>query len=102
MIRRPPRSTLFPYTTLFRSERCLDGSSTALKRATIDRISIADIDIKKRCVGATSSGVADHDHRVSDRHDRWRRRGDLKSTRPNTSHYLISYAGFGWEKEKRR
>src|SRR5258708_37571489 len=77
MIRRPPRSTLFPYTTLFRS--------------LPDRILIG-----KSCCGETL--VDDRDFR--------RRRGhqpasrDRKSTRLNSSHQIISYAVFCLKKKK--
>src|SRR5258707_13888731 len=72
MIRRPPRSTLFPYTTLFRSAH-------ALLRAVSRLIS-------------TSSRV----HSAGRRHS-WR---DRKSTRLNSSHANISYAVFCLKKNK--
>src|SRR5256886_8002767 len=80
MIRRPPRSTLFPYTTLFRSRAGVtvhalgysQGASTvsrwaALGKAKIDRLTL------------------------------W---GDRKSTRLNSSHSQISYAVFCLKKKK--
>src|SRR3712207_8850727 len=79
MIRRPPRSTLFPYTTLFRSRRRLQG-----------RLDDAGIDGGRACVrvdaaylGEVSAGVEDdaRPHGV-----------DRKSTRLNSSHANISYA----------
>src|SRR2546422_6988035 len=48
MIRRPPRSTLFPYTTLFRSLRC--RSAAARRAATLLRTT------SRRCISSTSSG----------------------------------------------
>src|SRR2546430_9430181 len=78
MIRRPPRSTLFPYTTLFRS-RCLrfeglhaggDGGGAQLTE-----------DVRAR--------------------PRGRRRTDRKSTRLNSSHSQISYAVFCLKKKKK-
>src|SRR3712207_8316106 len=77
MIRRPPRSTLFPYTTLFRSARGLAALSavelrfrTAGRRRTIERGSSAALGAVAPC-------------------DR-----DRKSTRLNSSHANISYAVF--------
>src|SRR2546427_1164333 len=81
MIRRPPRSTLFPYTTLFRSlsarrilakagyrvEMLISGLKSAEKSAALDRI----------------------------------RSGDRKSTRLNSSHSQISYAVFCLKKKKK-
>src|SRR3712207_7797944 len=93
MIRRPPRSTLFPYTTLFRSEVDEPGEPLEQRDVREDR---------HRLLGA--------DHR--DRHDRHARaeRGlheaaaaepaDRKSTRLNSSHANISYAVFCLKKKK--
>src|SRR5256885_5107980 len=80
MIRRPPRSTLFPYTTLFRS--VVEGD--AIRR---------------------SAGEEERRHRCR-RRDRRRgsgrrgRREDRKSTRLNSSHLVISYAVFCLKKKK--
>src|SRR5256885_12610544 len=65
MIRRPPRSTLFPYTTLFRSG--------AISRAAIG-------------IGRGQASVGLHGLGIF--------RGDRKSTRLNSSHLVISYAVF--------
>src|SRR5438034_4048145 len=73
MIRRPPRSTLFPYTTLFRSRSCGGPPREALH--------------KSREVGG--GGVA----RVT---------RDRKSTRLNSSHTVISYAVFCLKKKKKK
>src|SRR5438034_5403069 len=81
MIRRPPRSTLFPYTTLFRSQLpAYHGVAVALRRV-LDRR----------------------------RGRRWRRaighlgpRQDRKSTRLNSSHTVISYAVFCLKKKKKK
>src|SRR3712207_8087622 len=94
MIRRPPRSTLFPYTTLFRS-RDLVGvdapfavvaerprrQAGAAEAVLIPKISI-------RAVDGTHSGSAR-------RHQK-----DRKSTRLNSSHANISYAVFCLKKNK--
>src|SRR5260221_5356446 len=73
MIRRPPRSTLFPYTTLFRSLQLL------------------------RLAGADDSDILHVDFPYACPDDQHRRRGnprDRKSTRLNSSHTVISYAVF--------
>src|SRR2546422_6890830 len=80
MIRRPPRSTLFPYTTLFRSQvRLLDGSENLTAHA-LDQ-------------GLLRGGV--EPARVDHRRDR-------KSTRLNSSHGYISYAVFCLKKKIER
>src|SRR3712207_7675282 len=101
MIRRPPRSTLFPYTTLFRSEDCAEdaGRVEAGKAEPVDRAVHA-----AECDGVQ---VADHavalDGQVHGRSLRARGSGesavrsggaDRKSTRLNSSHANISYAVF--------
>src|SRR2546429_3312277 len=81
MIRRPPRSTLFPYTTLFRS---------VVQRA-FPRVDD----------GGGSEG-RENDSSRSSRVVRRRRRGvDRKSTRLNSSHGYISYAVFCLKKKKK-
>src|SRR2546430_3982796 len=81
MIRRPPRSTLFPYTTLFRSDNgnhlLLSGNHSAL--SYLDAI-------------GSKSGLAGPPAARSDR----------KSTRLNSSHSQISYAVFCLKKKKNR
>src|SRR2546426_1195739 len=71
MIRRPPRSTLFPYTTLFRS---IHIKKTAIRCNTLDQI----------------SGVFQQVPAL-----------DRKSTRLNSSHLVISYAVFCLKKKKK-
>src|SRR2546426_8178628 len=83
MIRRPPRSTLFPYTTLFRSLQALaaDPSRSPGPRAR-------------------SGGSAPHnDIRRSCPSPHPRARQDRKSTRLNSSHLVISYAVFCLKKK---
>src|SRR5256885_7900124 len=78
MIRRPPRSTLFPYTTLFRSLgvlRALPGHAAAQAPAA-------------RGHAAARGGLGRGAHR------------DRKSTRLNSSHLVISYAVFCLKKKK--
>src|SRR5256886_4326519 len=86
MIRRPPRSTLFPYTTLFRS---LDEPSIGLHPRDTKRL----IDILKslRDLGNTVL-VVEHDPDTIE--------ADRKSTRLNSSHSQISYAVFCLKKKK--
>src|SRR3712207_8461798 len=83
MIRRPPRSTLFPYTTLFRSDQPAVTSATH---------GLAPGDVGQS--GVTRSENATRDRQV-DRVDRRREHlEDRKSTRLNSSHANISYAVF--------
>src|SRR3712207_7497240 len=91
MIRRPPRSTLFPYTTLFRSQTALEWTDP-------------------ECVvhGCSAFARLERDHR-----DDWARTRqttirsadrlcqDRKSTRLNSSHANISYAVFCLKKKKK-
>src|SRR5260221_5247358 len=86
MIRRPPRSTLFPYTTLFRS-RVADPCAHHAGR-------IADRNVPQRHRHPPR-------HRVEDL-QRAGERGDRKSTRLNSSHTVISYAVFCLKKKKER
>src|SRR3712207_7778055 len=91
MIRRPPRSTLFPYTTLFRSER--ERRSGLVQRAAV----LAEHrDVVTQPVDAS----ADESHVRRDALELVREYGvqplvlDRKSTRLNSSHANISYAVF--------
>src|SRR3712207_8052481 len=100
MIRRPPRSTLFPYTTLFRSPRaCLPNRRVMVRdRGPMTRSSLlAEVDwAQLQPLLPSSDGVRGRpfrDHRqVLDR----------KSTRLNSSHANISYAVFCLKKKKRK
>src|SRR3712207_7701119 len=96
MIRRPPRSTLFPYTTLFRSQQGsrpgegLGGprpQSPALRRAGAD--------------GAEPLSGSDLPAGVGDDHLDVGLRRDRKSTRLNSSHANISYAVFCLKKKQK-
>src|SRR5258708_22680178 len=89
MIRRPPRSTLFPYTTLFRSyqARTLTRSPTAVVSA-LSTIELARLPMKS------------HDTSGSSDITRMPLR-DRKSTRLNSSHQIISYALFCLKKKKK-
>src|SRR5687768_18098287 len=85
MIRRPPRSTLFPYTTLFRSvpHRTFEGDRPST--------SILLDELTPRALGAL---IALYEHKVFVQ--------DRKSTRLNSSHGYISYAVFCLKKKKKK
>src|SRR3712207_7188358 len=97
MIRRPPRSTLFPYTTLFRSQK--QGDERA--RADHLRNHVEGRDGERaqrshRAHGAGAQAVGEHvGHRVL----AGVAQGDRKSTRLNSSHANISYAVFCLKKK---
>src|SRR2546426_1560674 len=82
MIRRPPRSTLFPYTTLFRSRIAVMGTGLPL------------LSYCGRIIGAKSRGDFAGTDACADR--------DRKSTRLNSSHLVISYAVFCLKKKKKQ
>src|SRR2546427_9570701 len=95
MIRRPPRSTLFPYTTLFRS-----GVGFLSLRA-LGRLVSVNREIATRTVPAlrlTASAREAIAPLVRLEADEW---GDRKSTRLNSSHSQISYAVFCLKKKKK-
>src|SRR2546427_8948522 len=86
MIRRPPRSTLFPYTTLFRSRiHVLEAGARGEEGAVqVDGQHLLPV------------GEAEFLHRMHDLYP-----GDRKSTRLNSSHSQISYAVFCLKKKKK-
>src|SRR5687768_18192651 len=98
MIRRPPRSTLFPYTTLFRSSRLdKDAQHLAVLRG-LQRGNLPQILrlIELRSLGGDLGlGAADLEVFAEDFQDR-------KSTRLNSSHGYISYAVFCLKKKKNK
>src|SRR5256885_11419204 len=85
MIRRPPRSTLFPYTTLFRSVHRLAKDNRALERQQKSLKDPATIERDARALGMVRPGE----------------RPDRKSTRLNSSHLVISYAVFCLKKKNK-
>src|SRR3712207_7258413 len=91
MIRRPPRSTLFPYTTLFRSDphRLPDAGRAVVP----DRVRLA-LPVLLAAWLAQVRGAVLGPHDDGLRAGRLQRRGDRKSTRLNSSHANISYAVF--------
>src|SRR3712207_7725270 len=86
MIRRPPRSTLFPYTTLFRSPRVLPGAEPDHERI-LDWRDVYDIPEMPEHLVVVGSGVTGAEF------------ADRKSTRLNSSHANISYAVFCLKKK---
>src|SRR2546430_4255504 len=81
MIRRPPRSTLFPYTTLFRSRVIFERIETSEQAVQ----ALSQMQTHAENFQASSQAMA----------------GDRKSTRLNSSHSQISYAVFCLKKKKK-
>src|SRR2546426_7806657 len=90
MIRRPPRSTLFPYTTLFRSHRHLRPAAPQPAHFGHGPVQPA---LQVLHAGGGVHLAAARDHPLV--------RGDRKSTRLNSSHLVISYAVFCLKKKKK-
>src|SRR2546430_11172306 len=96
MIRRPPRSTLFPYTTLFRSR---PDTPAPIWQAFLERVLAADPELESfvcRLAGVSAIGaVREHILAIL-----WGAGAkDRKSTRLNSSHSQISYAVFCLKKQ---
>src|SRR3712207_7727521 len=89
MIRRPPRSTLFPYTTLFRSRGVRRRPHARLGQRDVRGGEVGDLE-----------GHRDLPRREGPRPLRTVPRRDRKSTRLNSSHANISYAVFCLKKKK--
>src|SRR5438552_14833810 len=89
MIRRPPRSTLFPYTTLFRSpqERLFIGL-TGIVAAEVALHHTIEYTTQRQAFGGTLFDLQNT--------------RDRKSTRLNSSHQIISYAVFCLKKKKKK
>src|SRR5438128_5659202 len=84
LLRRPPRSTLFPYTTLFRSRRLGPECMGSVRATRIRRLPERDArELDPSC-------------------DPFARESDRKSTRLNSSHGSISYAVFCLKKKKKK
>src|SRR5258705_7397699 len=88
MIRRPPRSTLFPYTTLFRSPRAIPEIGALYQQILLG--AIGDIHQERLAFGGSLNTLLHHLKLNIDR----------KSTRLNSSHLGISYAVFCFKKKK--
>src|SRR5256885_3478943 len=86
MIRRPPRSTLFPYTTLFRSATEGEGVEVAVGMASFPEHASTVEELRHGADQAVTAA----------------RSLDRKSTRLNSSHLVISYAVFCLKKKKRQ
>src|SRR5256885_3222605 len=98
MIRRPPRSTLFPYTTLFRS-KCF--ASDAAMRVTTDAVQVfggygytREYPVERFMRDAKITQIYEGTNQIQ--------RTDRKSTRLNSSHLVISYAVFCLKKKNNR
>src|SRR2546427_4783916 len=92
MIRRPPRSTLFPYTTLFRSDCAVLGQLLPGRGGLAGRPARGHALERDGATGTAPSARA----------GRWHRHRDRKSTRLNSSHSQISYAVFCLKKKKKQ
>src|SRR2546426_6266706 len=93
MIRRPPRSTLFPYTTLFRSPMSdVKPNGYGTKNSTLAEQFGAD---DRLLAGATRNNYRPLLMKLNPERDR-------KSTRLNSSHLVISYAVFCLKKKKKK
>src|SRR5256885_11088367 len=91
MIRRPPRSTLFPYTTLFRSAAlALEQVGDGAQRRGLARAVAAQNGHDALARHLERNALEHQDHMVVDDFDAI----DRKSTRLNSSHLVISYAVF--------
>src|SRR3712207_7054804 len=91
MIRRPPRSTLFPYTTLFRSRSMIEGQSPAgCGKLLLVEDDPAQAYLQRKLLDGTVRSLA-HAQTLAE---------DRKSTRLNSSHANISYAVFCLKKKK--
>src|SRR5690349_24221956 len=91
MLRRPPRSTLFPYTTLFRSHNRGGKPRDSLAAEFDGQMKPPRADRTKQSQEAGANLVPEE----------WRRQ-DRKSTRLNSSHVEISYAVFCLKKKKKK
>src|SRR2546422_4195338 len=93
MIRRPPRSTLFPYTTLFRSVVAVAAQLPDAAVLGRELVPFLARDLARLAADA-NRGVGEEPHRFGHK--------DRKSTRLNSSHGYISYAVFCLKKKNRR
>src|SRR2546430_8713638 len=92
MIRRPPRSTLFPYTTLFRSVLGVNRFFLSSLSAALPHVVAEDKLVMANSVSPTVGGISATIGGVV---------ADRKSTRLNSSHSQISYAVFCLKKKKK-
>src|SRR3712207_8308821 len=100
MIRRPPRSTLFPYTTLFRSHGYAGAAADMVlaDEVALGHGQVVDRQVGRQRAGDAGVGVLAAGHKLAVagvlRRDQRGVRQDRKSTRLNSSHANISYAVF--------
>src|SRR5258705_7992339 len=95
MIRRPPRSTLFPYTTLFRSVHRLPDVPLLAGTAPVAEHQLHAVELRDRPADVAQVVALAWARHAQERTDR-------KSTRLNSSHLGISYAVFCLKKKKKR
>src|SRR2546422_1715964 len=89
MIRRPPRSTLFPYTTLFRSRSGVVAQAVEVLQRAVDEDVVPAVEVERRHLDLPVARAQAPALPV----------GDRKSTRLNSSHGYISYAVFCLKKK---
>ena len=97
MIRRPPRSTLFPYTTLFRSNAIIFRYLTEKIREAIEHANMLHAFVQYHGLEQLALSTSELTDLLADLQDR-----DRKSTRLNSSHANISYAVFCLKKKKKK
>src|SRR5256885_10678738 len=100
MIRRPPRSTLFPYTTLFRSAKFPNADFSTFRQLLPYRVGIVKGD---EAVAMYKRELPNENQNIDERKDSYYdliKGADRKSTRLNSSHLVISYAVFCLKNKK--
>src|SRR2546422_7894129 len=100
MIRRPPRSTLFPYTTLFRSG--LEVEAQPADEEVIRRVRRVVHTLKGDSAACGFQALSELAHEFEDVLSPKIGKSDRKSTRLNSSHGYISYAVFCLKKKKKQ
>src|SRR2546429_1576665 len=102
MIRRPPRSTLFPYTTLFRSKAQSGGGGTEAEEPQGQHLQSGERALLQAAGDVTGTGAAGAGGAPAAPVPVTSPAAlDRKSTRLNSSHGYISYAGFCFKKKKK-
>src|SRR5437773_9065846 len=101
MISTPPISTLFPYTTLFRSTDIIKGTKRTLILSSKKQTNHKLIIIKRKKTRVLSKEPTNHKLLSKERKSGYYQRKDRKSTRLNSSHITISYAVFCLKKKKK-
>src|SRR5688572_31795841 len=102
MIRRPPRSTLFPYTTLFRSWKDFCPKAAEVMEQKPSEVTAALDEFLAPWLYPERADGSDPRHCPACGNGRLSLRGDRKSTRLNSSHSQISYAVFCLKKKKKK